>query len=155
MRYGIKYMGSLRWLLGVGIERDREKRTISFSQTAYIQKIVEHFGMEEAKPLSVPISPGHNLTKSQSPSDPQAIEEMKRVPYREAMGSLMYAVVGTRPDIAYAVSYLARFMANPGYRHWEAVKCVIRYLKGTKDAKLILGKGSTLMWEELNYQNFY
>ena len=50
----------------------------------------------------------------------------------------MYVVVATRPDIAYAVSYLARFMSNPGPAHWEAVKRVIRYLKGTKDAKLIL-----------------
>ena len=51
----------------------------------------------------VPINPGHNLTKSQSPSDPQAIEEMKRVPYREAVGSLMYVVVGTWLDIAYSI----------------------------------------------------
>ena len=51
-------------MLGIGIERDREKRMISFSQTTYIQKMIEHFGMEEAKPLSVPINPGHNLTKS-------------------------------------------------------------------------------------------
>ena len=140
-------------MLGIGIKRDREKRMISFSQTTYIQKTVECFGMEEAKPLSILISPGHNLTKSQSPSDPQAIEEMKCTPYREAVGSLMYAVVGTRSDIAYAVSYLARVMANPEHMHWEAVKCVIRYLKGTKDAKLILGKGGTLTWEELDYQN--
>ena len=116
-RYGIKDMGILRWLLGIGIERDREKRMISFSQTAYIQKIVECFGMEEAKLLSVPISPGHNLTKSQSPSDPQAIEEMKCIPYREAVGSLMYAVIRTWPNIAYTVSYLAGFMANPGHVH--------------------------------------
>ena len=60
----------------------------------------------------------------------------------------MYAVVGTQPDIAYAVSYLAQFMSNPGCMHWEAVKRVIRYLKGTKDAKLILGRGGTLSWEE-------
>ena len=65
----------------------------------------------------------------------------------------MYAVVGTQLDIAYAVSYLARFRANPGHTHWEAVKHIIRYLKGTKDAKLILRKGHTLSWEELNYQN--
>ena len=66
--------------------------------------MIEHFRMEEVKPLSVPINPRHNLTKSQSPSDPQAIEEMKHVPYREAIGSLMYAVIGTQLDIAYAVS---------------------------------------------------
>ena len=144
LRYSIKYIGSLQWLLRIGIERDREKRTISFSQTTYIQMIIECFRMEEAKPLSVPINPRHNLTKSQSPSDPQEIEEIRCIPYREAIGSLMYAVVGTRLDIAYAISYLARFMANPGHAHWEAVKHVIRYLKGTKDTKLILRKGSTL-----------
>ena len=104
--------------------------------------------MDDAKPLSIPISPGHNLTKSHSPTNPNDIEDMRRVPYREAVGSLMYAVVGTRPDIAYAVSYLAQFMSNPGRMHWEAVKRVIRYLKGTKDAKLILGRGGTLSWEE-------
>ena len=65
----------------------------------------------------------------------------------------MYAVVGTQLDIVYAISYLARFMANTGHAHWEAVKYFIRYLKGTKDAELILGKGGTLSWEELDYQN--
>jgi hypothetical protein len=144
--------GDLRWLLGIGIDRDRERRTISFSQGAYIQKIVEHFGMEDAAPLSIPIAPGHNLSKSQSPSTPDEIEDMRRVPYREAVGSLMYVVVGTRPDIAYAVSYLARFMENPGRAHWEAVKRVIRYLKGTKEAKLVIGRKRMLTWEELDRQ---
>ena len=68
-RYGIKDMGNLCWLLGICIDRDRKNRTISFSQAAYIQKIVERFGMEDANPLSIPITPGHNLTKSQSPAN--------------------------------------------------------------------------------------
>ena len=85
LRYSIKYIGSLQWLLGIGIERDREKRTISFSQTTYIQMIIECFRMEEAKPLPVPLNPGHNLSKSQLPSDPQEIEEMRCIPYREAI----------------------------------------------------------------------
>ena len=94
-RYGIKDMGNLRWLLGIGIERDRKNRRISFSQTAYIQKIIECFKMDDAKPLSILISPGHNLMKSHSPTDPNDIEDMRLVPYREAVGSLMYVVVGT------------------------------------------------------------
>ena len=134
-------MVNLQWLLGLGIERDQKNRTISFSQMAYIQKIIEHFKMDNFKPLSMPISPGHNLTKSHSPTDPNDIEDMRRVPYREAVGSLMYAVVGTQPNIAYAVSYQAQFMLNPGCMHWETVKRVIMYLKGTKDVKLILGRG--------------
>ena len=78
---------------------------------------------------------------------------MRNIPYQEAVGSLMYAVVATRPDIAYAVSYLARFMLNPGRVHWEAVKKVNRYLKGTKDAKLILGRGGALTWEATDRQS--
>ena len=81
------------------------------------------------------------------------IEEMRNIPYQEAVGSLMYVVIATRPDIAYAVSYLVRFMLNPGHAHWEAVKRVIRYLKGTKDTKLVLGRGGTLTWEEADRQS--
>ena len=81
--------------------------------------------MEDTRPLPIPINPGHNLTKSQSPSIQQDIEEMKRIPYCEAVGSLMYAVEGTWPDITYTMSYLAQFMENLGCVHWEAVKRVI------------------------------
>ena len=115
--------------------------------------MAEHFDMEDANPLSIPITPGHNLSKSQSSVSNSEIEEMRDVLYWEAVGSLMYAVVGTQPDIAYTISYLARFMANPGHAHWEAMKQVIRYLKGMKDAKLVLGKGGTLTWEEADRQS--
>ena len=68
-RYGSKDMGNLCWLLGIGIDRDHKNCTISFSQAAYVQKMVERFGMEDANPLSIPIAPGHNLTQSQSPAN--------------------------------------------------------------------------------------
>ena len=71
---------------------------------------------------------------------------MKHIPYREVIGLLMYAAVGSRPDIAFAVSYLACFMQNPSNTHWEAVKRVIRYLKGMKDVKLTIGAGGTFEW---------
>ncbi len=64
---------------------------------------------------------------------------MKKVPYRAAVGSLMYAAVGTRPDIAFAVGLLAQFLENPGQVHWEAVKRVFRYLSGTKGLMLTYG----------------
>ena len=64
---------------------------------------------------------------------------MRDVPYREAVGSLMYASLGTRPDITYAVSILSRFSENPGRAHWDAVKRVFRYLSGTKNLKLTYG----------------
>ena len=64
---------------------------------------------------------------------------MRGIPYREAIGSLMYAVLGTRPDISFAVLFLSQFMQNPGRPHWEAVKRVFRYLKVTKYMNLIIG----------------
>ena len=91
--YGIKDMGNLQWLLGVGIDRDRKKRTISFSQAAYIQNIVKCFEMEDTKLLSIPINPGHNLTKSQQPVSEHNVEEMKNIPYREAIGLLVKFVL--------------------------------------------------------------
>jgi hypothetical protein len=64
---------------------------------------------------------------------------MKNIPYRETIRSLMYAALGTRPDIAFTVSFLSQFMQNPGRTHWEAMKRVLRYLKGMRDTELVLG----------------
>ena len=111
------------------------------------------FWYGRCQPLSIPITPSHNLSKSQSPVSDSDIEEMRDILYQEAVSSLMYAVIGTQLDIAYTVSYLARFMLNPGCVHWEAVKRVIKYLKGTKDMKLVLGRGGTLTWEEADRQS--
>ena len=65
---------------------------------------------------------------------------MRKVPYREALGSLMYAAIATRPDITFAVSVLSQFLDNPGEAHWEGVKRIFRYLAGTKDRALTYGK---------------
>ena len=61
---------------------------------------------------------------------------MSRVPYASAVGSLMYAMMCTRPDICYAVGLISRFQSNPGQKHWMAVKRILRYLKGTLDYML-------------------
>ena len=61
---------------------------------------------------------------------------MQKVPYREAIGSLVYAVIGTRPDITYAVTALLQYLQNPGHTHWEQAKQAIQYLKGTHDYEL-------------------
>ena len=65
------------------------------------------------------------------------ITQMRNVPYHEAVGSLMYAAMGTRPDITFGMSTVAQFMDNPGWVHWEAVKKIFCYLKGTKDYELV------------------
>ena len=148
VRYMIKDLGDLNWLLGLEVTRDRDQRTITFGQCVYIQKVVNRFNLQDAKPLMIPMSPGNNLSIKDCPEAPDEINKMRHVPYKEAIGSLMYAAIGSRPEIAFTVSYLARFMQNPGPAHWEAVKRVIRYLKGTKDAKLTIGLGGTFEWAQ-------
>jgi len=70
------------------------------------------------------------------------------MPYWEAIGSLMYAALGTRPDIMFTVMFLSQFMQNPGRPHWEEVKRVFRYLKGTIDLWLVIGAGGNWTWAE-------
>ncbi|PIL37456.1 transcription factor [Ganoderma sinense ZZ0214-1] len=137
--FAISDEGEIHWILGFAVIRDRSARTLSLSQTSYIEAIVRRFGLEDAKPLSTPMDPHVQLTAEQSPKTTAEVAEMRNVPYREAVGSLQYASLGTRPDITYAVSVLSRFLENPGRAHWEACKRVFRYLAGTKSLRLTYG----------------
>ena len=137
--YALMDLGPLHWLLGIKVLRDQAEHTISSSQTAYINSILNRFALADAKPYSSPMIPGLVYTKSDSPSNPEEAAQMKNTPYREAIGSLMYIAVTTRPDIAFAVSALSQFLSNPGKAHWEAVKQVFQYLSGTKTLQLTYG----------------
>jgi hypothetical protein len=139
-KYKITDLGPCRWLLGIKIDRDPENRTTSLSQHAYIDSIIARFNFEDAKPVSMPMDPNVSLSKGQSPSKLADVAKMRNVPYREAVGSLMYASMGTRPDITFAVSTVAQFLDNPGIAHWEAVKRIFQYLKGTRDLSLTYGE---------------
>jgi hypothetical protein len=84
-------------------------------------------------------------------SDEQA-EEMQRIPYQSAIGSLMYAMLGTRPDIAYAVGATSRYCSNPGPSHWVAVKRIFRYLKGTMNHELeYKGQGQLIGYTDADW----
>jgi len=134
--YALTDLGPVHWLLGVKITCDRSARTISLSQKSYIDSILTRFALADAKPFATPIVPGVAYSRSDCPSSPTEALRMKKMPYREAIGSLMYASVATRPDISFAVSTLSRFLKDLGNAHWEAVKRIFRYLSGTKDLEL-------------------
>ena len=78
--------------------------------------------MNEAKPVSTPLGSHFKLSKKQSAKTEEERDHMSKVPYASAIGSLMYAMVCTRPDIAHAVGVVSRFMSRSGKQHWEAVK---------------------------------
>jgi hypothetical protein len=121
------------------VTRDRLTRTISFSHESYINSILAKYNFTDLKPCSIPMDPNVPLSQSQCPKTPAETTLMKNIPYREAVGSLMHLAVGTRPDIAFAVSTVAQYGANPGMAHWEAVKRIYRYLVGTKKLALTFG----------------
>jgi hypothetical protein len=132
-------LGEVHWLLGVEIRHDRANRTLSLSQGAYTKTILARFNLENASTVAMPMDPGQRLSKTQSPSTQEEIEDMADVPYRELVGSLMYAAVATRPDIAHAITALSQFLENPGRAHWQAVQRVLKYLKGMADYVLMYG----------------
>ncbi len=98
--------------------------------------------MTDCEARSTPAQYGVKLSKSMIPQDQTEEIDMAKVPYKGAVGSLVYAMVGTRPDIAAAVGAVSRFMANPGQAHWRAMKHIFRYLQGTSDRGITFS-GST------------
>ena len=124
----MKDLGAAKRILGMQISRDRKKKTLTLSQQAYIEKVLERF--QNAKPVSTPFAIHFRLSKDMCPKTQDEIDHMSKIPYASAVGSLMYAMVWTRPDIAHAVGVVSRFMENPGKEHWQAVKWILRYLRG-------------------------
>ncbi|CAI7874395.1 unnamed protein product, partial [Closterium sp. NIES-54] len=132
----VKDLGDLKHYLGMEITRDRQARTISLSQEFYIDNVLKRFEMELCTPVATPLPLQHLLTVPAVPT-PEACSE----PYPELVRSLMYAMMCTRPDLAYRVSVLSRYVAPGRFTdlHWKAAKRVLRYLQGTKSHVLTLG----------------
>ncbi len=82
---------------------------------------------------------GKTLSKTQSPATAEEIEIMDKIPYASAIGSIMYAMLCTRPDVAHAISLTSRYQSDPGSEHWISVKNILKYLRRTKDMFLIYG----------------
>jgi hypothetical protein len=136
-RFDMKDLGEVHWLLGIEVARRGD--TFQLSQRKYIADMLEAYGMTDARPVTTPADPHTTLTADMSPQSDEERSAMASVPYRNAVGSIMYLMVGTRPDLAAAVSAVSRFMADPGQQHWTAVKRILRYLRGTADWTLTLG----------------
>jgi len=131
-------MGACSYYLGIHITRDRAARTIRLSQESYIQKILEKYGMADSTPVSTPMETGLHLT----PETEREAPEARRKAYSGAVGSLMYPMIETRPDIAFVMSTLARFLSNSSSDHWAALKRVFCYLNGTRDLGIVYGRGN-------------
>jgi hypothetical protein len=106
--FSMKGLGEAAYILDIKIYRDRIKRLIGFSQDAYIDKILNRFNMQDSKKCFLPMLHGIILSKKQCPSEPDKQERMRVIPYASAIGSIMYAVLCTRPEVSYALSATIR-----------------------------------------------
>jgi hypothetical protein len=104
-------------ILGIKIYRDRSKRLIGLSQDTYIDKVLKKFNMEEVKKGFLHMSHVVHLSKTQCPSTTDERERMSRILYALAIGSIMYAMICTCPDISYAHSVTSRYQSDPGEGH--------------------------------------
>ena len=129
--FSMKDLGHAKRILGMEITRDVRAGKLWLSQRKYAEKILERFSMDKAKSVSTPLAAHFKLSVSDGPDSVEEKGLMSLIPYESVVGSLMYLMVCTRPDLAYAMSIVSRYMSNPGKRHWEAVKWILRYLKGT------------------------
>ena len=130
-KYSMSDKKEVDYFLGMEIERDRKQKTLKIHQTRYVTDVLKKFNMMSANPVRSPMNSGTKLSKQHSPTSPQDVEFMKDKPYRQLIGSLLYAAISTRPDISYSVSFLSRFLSCPGPAHWKAAKRILRYLRGT------------------------
>ena len=112
-RFDMKDLGEAAHILGIKLMRDRKQRILGLSQALYIDTILARFNMQNSKKGFLPFRHGITLSKDQSPKTTDEIERMKAVPYASAVGSLMYAMLCTRPDICFAVGMVSRFQSNP------------------------------------------
>jgi hypothetical protein len=115
--FSMKDLVEVAYILDTKIYRDISKRLIGLNQDAYIDKILNRFNIQDSKKSFLPMSHGITLSKKQCPSKPDEQERMSVIPYALAIGSIMYIMLRTRPDVSYALSVMSRYQSNYGEAH--------------------------------------
>ena len=112
--FDMKDLGEAKKILGMEIIRDRNTCKLWLSLENYILKMLERFNMAEERPITISLAGHFRLSSSQCPNSQEEKDKISRVPYVSAMGSLMYTMVCTKPDLAFAASIMCQFISNPG-----------------------------------------
>ena len=149
--FEMKDLGAAKRILGMEIHRDRKGEKLYLSQERYLEKVLSKFNMRDCKAVSTPLAAHFRLSAECCPQTEEDINRMSNIPYSSAVGSLMYAMVCTRPDLSHAVSVVSRYMHNPGKDHWEAVKWILRYVKGTVGKGLVFDKNKAATSDVVGY----
>ncbi|GMF47781.1 unnamed protein product [Phytophthora fragariaefolia] len=138
-RFQMTDLGGVSYLLGWHIERRRSEHIIFVHQEKYATKVLDPFGLARRRPVRSPEETSQKLSESDCPTTDAEKQEIEKFPYRVAVGSFMYLMMGTRPDLANFVRQLSRYLYNPGPHHWNYVVRGLKYLNGTRDYGITLG----------------
>ena len=131
-KFKLKDMGDAGYHMSCHITRNRKARELKLTQHLYVESMVKRFGVKKA--TNIPATSGvATLSKADEPRNPEEKEKLRKFPYREAVGTLMWTATMTRPDIACAVRAVARFFENPGPAHKKAAMKILQYLLHTKE----------------------
>ncbi|KAM2628105.1 hypothetical protein TB2_001483 [Malus domestica] len=143
--FEMKDLGEAKKILGMEITRDRAKGLVSLNQRQYLEKLIRKFGVHDStKPVNTPLTPHFKLSSLQCLKTDKEKLQIKSMPYANLVGSLMYAMVCSRPNIAHhAVGMVSRYMHNSGKEHWQTAKWILRYLHGTLDVGLCFEIGDS------------
>lgn len=134
---GVKNLGDITRYLGINCTYDLEAGLFHLSQSDYVDRLLDEYGMQNAFTVSTPVLESDKEKWGSSDSSPLDAHQKKK--YQALVGSLLYLMHATRPDIAFTVIRLSQFSANPRSCHWDGLKRILRYLKGTRTASLVLG----------------
>ncbi|GJZ11707.1 retrotransposon protein, putative, ty1-copia subclass [Tanacetum coccineum] len=138
--FAMKDLRGATFILRIKIYQDRSKRLIGLSQSAYMDKILKRLRMVTSKRGYIPMQERLDLNKTQCALTPEDVKGMQNVPYDSVVGSIMYAVRCSRPDVAFAQNLTSPFQQNPRKPHWTTVKTILKYLRNTKDMFLVYGR---------------
>lgn len=137
--YELNDEGELNWFTGIAIYRDKEKKRFYLNQRQYSTEMLQMFGMSDCKPCHTPVDANLDMTKMYRTKEDDEWLRNEQVPYRQVVGKLMYLMVATRGDMAYAISVVSTVLDKYSEYAWKAVKRILRYVKGTVNFGLILG----------------
>ena len=135
--YQMKDLRPASSYLEIQITRDQNTRAIWIDQQAYIENALKRFELQDGNTTKTPLPAGIHLEKSEKP-----VALDTKTYYQQIIGMLIYAAIGTRPDIAFVAMRLSQFNNNPTQEHIKYAKYILRYLKGTKELKIKRGSSS-------------
>ena len=142
-RYNMKDLGIISECLGMRIIYDQITGSLNLDQTEYIEQMLQKFNLQNLRPANTPLDPGVKLSRNMAPvTEDDKIQALK-FPYQEIIGSVMYLMLCTRPDIAFAVSQLSKYNTCHGTAHHTSVIHLMRYLSATSNLRLTYGQQST------------